>query len=138
MMKTGMYLRRIDTLTLQKGRIYVGQGLVAAISLWTLSFSTTRNHIRPALVVNQLLPRPDEHEQEYEHRSSLRFPFFLSLSFLAFLCLCLYLGSWDGMTPMASVRKFASTLGVGEEEERVFVVACPRRLADVTVLREVA
>lgn len=41
------------------------------------------------------------------------------------------------MTPMSSLRKFAATLGLIEEEERVFVVACPRRLADVTVLREV-
>eukprot|EP00752_Nemacystus_decipiens_P011914 g10565.t1 len=36
-----------------------------------------------------------------------------------------------------SMRRFASSLGLGDEEERVFVVACPRRLADVTVLREV-
>ena len=40
-------------------------------------------------------------------------------------------------TPVASMRKFASMLGLRDEEERVFVVACPRRLADVTVLREV-
>eukprot|EP00903_Cladosiphon_okamuranus_P017750 g16339.t1 len=36
-----------------------------------------------------------------------------------------------------SMSKFTSTLGLGDERERVFVMACPRRLADVTVLREV-
>ncbi len=39
----------------------------------------------------------------------------------------------------SSMRKFASdVLGLAEEEERVFVMASPRRLADVTVLKEVS
>lgn len=37
----------------------------------------------------------------------------------------------------ASLRDFASTLGLDDEKERVFLVACPLRLADATVLREV-
>lgn len=36
------------------------------------------------------------------------------------------------------MRKFASGLGLAEEDERVFVMASPRRLADVTVLKEVS
>lgn len=38
---------------------------------------------------------------------------------------------------LASLRDFASTLGLDDERERVFIVACPLRLADATVLREV-
>lgn len=38
----------------------------------------------------------------------------------------------------ASMRKFASGLGLADEGERVFVMASPRRLADVTVLQEVS
>lgn len=37
----------------------------------------------------------------------------------------------------SSMRDFASTLGLANEEERVFLMVCPRRLVDVTVLREV-
>ncbi|CAM9373933.1 unnamed protein product [Ectocarpus sp. 12 AP-2014] len=36
-----------------------------------------------------------------------------------------------------SMRDFASTLGLANEEERVFLMVCPRRLVDVTVLREI-
>lgn len=39
---------------------------------------------------------------------------------------------------LSSMREFASTLGVNNEEERVFIVACPRRLADITVFSEVS
>ncbi|CAN0494355.1 unnamed protein product, partial [Ectocarpus sp. 12 AP-2014] len=36
-----------------------------------------------------------------------------------------------------SMRDFASTLGLANEEEKVFIMVCPRRLVDVTVLREI-